>query len=374
MSVTVPPIASQMLSSLEFLHYCRRFKDQLFSFCFASSRHCTTLLMDLRVLHAAGIQQLVITPDSKELRTNLQVWLEAEENFELIMCEGSGSFVEPIFSSVKQVLASGRVPVVLVEECRFDKALRESLCKDVFRISREVNARKIFFSIDEKGLTVGGVFRSYPSGDLIRAAVDRGEAMNLSTDFVEALVFEQELSGIDTVLVEANRGSIFEEVFTHSGSGTLFSSEYSNELRWAKASDMRELLAIMAPQIADGSLTHVSEERLLGMISSFMVYTVNAQIVAGAALADYGDSSELIKLCTLPRYQAKGRARALVEALLETAKGRGQRDVFALTIHTHVGDFFERIGFLKVSRDELPEEWKVGYSLSRPSIAYRYTL
>ena len=374
MSATVPPIASQMLSSLEFLHYCRRFKDQLFSFCFASSHHCSTLLMDLRVLHAAGIQQLVITPDSKELRTNLRVWLEAEENFELIMCEGSGGFMESILSSVKQVLAAGRVPVVLVEECRFDKPLPESLCKDVFRISREVNARKIFFSMDEKGLTVGGIFRSYPSGDSIRAAVDQGEAMNLSTEFVETLVFEQESTGIDTVLVEANRGSIFEEVFTHSGSGTLFSFEYSNELRWAKASDMRELLAIMAPQIADGSLTHVSEERLLEMISSFMVYTVNAQIVAGAALADYGESSELIKLCTLPRYQAKGRARALVEALLETAKGRGQRDVFALTIHAHVGDFFERIGFLSVSRDELPEEWRAGYSLSRPSIAYRYTL
>jgi amino-acid N-acetyltransferase len=116
----------------------------------------------------------------------------------------------------------------------------------------------------------------------------------------------------------------------------------------------------------------MTEEALLSVIRSFTVYSVNGQIVAAAALITYGDSCELAKLCTLPRFQARGRARALVRAILESAKESGMRSVFALTVHSYVGEFFERLGFKAVPREELPEEWRAGYDFSRDSKAYMY--
>ena len=197
---------------------------------------------------------------------------------------------------------------------------------------------------------------------------------NLPWERIEAFVSSQERFGIDLVLVEARRGAVYEEVFTHGGSGTLFTQEYPNILRKAQESDVRDIMALMQPYITEGSLKAVSEDELLKIIRSFMVYSVNDQLVASAALIEYGGMVELAKLCTLPRFQARGRARELVKALLEEGRARGMQGVFALTINDYVGAFFERLGFSAVPRETLPQEWKDSYDFSRPSKAYLYPL
>lgn len=168
--------------------------------------------------------------------------------------------------------------------------------------------------------------------------------------------------------------AIYEEVFTHAGSGTLFTREYPNILRRARESDVRDIFALMQPYFVEGSLKRVSEEELLEILPSFMVYSVNEQIVAAAALIEYGDSCELGKLCTLPRYQARGRARALVRELLKEAKKRGKRSVFALAVQPYAAEFFERLGFIATERESLPASWQAGYDFSRPSSAFEYSL
>lgn len=361
-----------MLSSLEFLHYCRRFQNQLFSFCFFSAEHCRLLLMDLRVLHAARIRNVVFTPYDENLMRSFQTWIEAGDDFILIHLRDGDDVSDSVVGSVSAALDRGQVPVVFVEfgEAVCDRDIR--LQRDVFMLSELLGAKKMFFSIQDEGLRFGDALQSYPTPESVRHALSEGVALNMPASRLEVLLCEQERTGIDVVLVGAREGSVFEEVFTHAGSGTLFSREYTNELRPAEAKDLRELMAIMTPQIADGSLTAMSEDKLLELMPSFWVYTVNSQVVAGAALIEFGDASELSKLCTLPRYQAKGRARAVVEALLEKAQGEGRRYVFALTVQDYVGKFFERIGFVRVARDELPEAWKAQYDLTRPSKAYRY--
>ncbi len=328
--------------------------------------------MDLRVLHAARIRHVVFTPYDEPLMGSFQTWIKAGDNFGLIHLRDGDDVSDVVVGSVSEALSRGQVPVVFVE---FGQAVcdREAqLQRDVFMVSEALEAKKMFFSIQDEGLRFGDTFQSYPTPDSVRKAVSEGVSVNMPVSSLEMLLREQERTGIDVVLVGAREGSVYEEVFTHAGSGTLFSREYTNELRPAEPNDVRELMAIMTPQIADGSLTVMSEEKLLELIPSFWVYTVNSQVVAGAALIEFGDASELSKLCTLPRYQAKGRAKAVVEALLEKARAQGRRYVFALTVQDYVGKFFERIGFAKVSRDELPEAWRAQYDLNRPSKAYRY--
>lgn len=233
-----------------------------------------------------------------------------------------------------------------------------------------LGAVKVFFPGDQPGLQFEGRMRSYPTSTELSEAVSTGRASNLTAQRLAFLAEQQQLHAVDMVIAQAKRGSIFREVFTHSGAGTLLTREYPNILRPALETDVRDIMAIMQPYIEDGSIKPVSEDSLLKSIPSFTVYSVNDQIVAAAALLEHDDCYELAKLCTLPRYQARGRARDLVRALQDRARDDGKRALFALTVQPFVGEFFERLGFLPVEREVLPQSWQAGYDYSRPSKAY----
>jgi N-acetylglutamate synthase-like GNAT family acetyltransferase len=60
--------------------------------------------------------------------------------------------------------------------------------------------------------------------------------------------------------------------------------------------------------------------------------------------------------------------------MIEEARKQGRSAVFALTVQPYVGEFFEKLGFLTVPREELPDDWKKGYDFSRPSKGYLFKL
>jgi N-acetylglutamate synthase-like GNAT family acetyltransferase len=368
-----PSIDIQMLSALEFLHYCRRFQDTLFAFCFEYSSHCAAVLMDLRVLMAARIRQVVFCAADARLTETLESWNRAGDKFSVLEAHTADLRDPGFVARVRAEVVSGNAPLVALRDFPETAWEREAVERDIVQCAVELGTKKMFFPGSEPGLLINGKCKSYPSVDQVREALAQRADLNLPPERVQFLVDQQEQHDVDIVLIEARRGAIYEEVFTHAGAGTLFTCEYPNILRPATEADVRDIMALMQPNISDGSLKSITEDALLSIIRHFMVYSVNDQIVAAASLVDYGDSCEVAKLCTLPRFQARGRARALVRALLEEAHKRGRKAVFALTIHQHVGEFFERLGFESVAREELPEEWKAGYDFNRPSKAYRYS-
>ncbi len=327
--------------------------------------------MDLRVLQAAGIKQVIVCPDDDELVSVLETWNRSGDRFVVIEVSASDISTPEFMDRLKGELTSGAAPFVALQDMPENLAGRQVLESVVIELLVALGCEKVFFPSEESGLYIDGVFKSYPPVEKVRSALDSGATFNLPVERVRFLVEQQERHGIDLVLVRARRGAIFEEVFTHAGSGTLFTQEYPNILRAANDSDVRQIMAIMQPYVAEGALRPVTEEELLGSIRSFMVYSVNGQIVCAAALKPYGDSCELAKLCTLPRFQARGRARALVLALVDEARRQGKSSIFALTVQPYVGEFFERLGFVPVEREALPDDWKRGYDFSRPSKAYQ---
>ncbi len=372
--MTSPSIDTQILSTLELLYYCRRFQNTLFGFLFQEHRHCEQVVMDLRVLQAAGIRQVIVCPDDDELVSVLETWNRSGDRFVVIEVSASELGTPAFIERLQRELRSGAAPFVALQDMPRELAGRQALESVVIELLVALGCQKVFFPSEESGLYIDGVFKSYPPVEKIREALNSGASFNIPVERVRFLVEQQERHGIDLVLVRARRGAIFEEVFTHAGSGTLFTQEYPNILRAANESDVRQIMAIMQPYVAEGALRPVTEEELLGGIRSFMVYSVNDQIVCAAALKSYGDSCELAKLCTLPRFQARGRARTLVIALIDEAKRQRKRSIFALTVQPYVGEFFERLGFVPVEREILPDDWKRGYDFSRPSKAYQKLL
>lgn len=363
---------AQMLQTLELLHYCQRFTGRLFAFIFERSSYCEELLIDLRVLHAAGIRQVLFCGSDAALSSRLDLWNRSGYKFVIVEASLTDLSSASFIGRLQRALSDGSVPLVTLQRFPCDEAGRLRADEAIMHCAVCLGAVKVFFPGEEPALVLSGKTRSYPTVSELECAVKEGQPSNFSRERLAFLTRQQALHAVDMVIVSAKRGSIFCEVFTHSGSGTLLTRDYPNILRAAVETDVRDILALMQPYIEDGSIKAVSEETLLRSIPSFTVYSVNDQLVAAAALIEHDDCYELAKLCTLPRYQARGRARDLVRALQERSKDDGKRALFALTVQSFVGDFFERLGFVPVARETLPAAWQAGYDFSRPSKAYWY--
>ena len=363
-------IESRMLNALELLHYCHRFRDRLFAFYFGKAQHCEELLTDLRVLHTAGIRQILFCYADDRLVQKLELWNRSGQTF-LIVNSNELELRTPAFmGQLQRQLGDGALPIVLLPHGDDSTSLKES----VIHCAVAMGATKVFFPGPEAHLVIQGRKVSCPTPSQLEEALAHPDTSSYPADELGFLTHQQNTHGIEIVRVEAERGAVFREVFTHFGSGTLFTHEFPDVLRQAHESDVLDILAIMRPYVRAGTLKEMTPDEVLKAINSFTLYTVNEQIVALAALLEYDDCYELAKLCTLPRYQARGRAKKLVLELIEKAQGSGKRGLFALTVSVQVGEFFESLGFQPCPRESLPEAWKREYDFSRPSVSYWFSL
>lgn len=359
-----------MLQTLELLHYCRRFSEKLFAFVFADARDCEELLTDLRVLDAANIRQVLFCAADPALRRRLEMWNRSGHRFLVLEAGLADLQTAGFIGSVQRKLSEKHLPLITIKDFPTEEPERLKVYDAVMHCAVCLGAAKVFFPGSQPGIELGGRSRSYPTLEELEGALGTHASSNISREAIEFFVRQQKMHAVDMVIAPAKRGAIFREVFTHSGAGTLLTREYPNVLRPARESDVRDIMAIMLPYIESGLIRAVSEDALLKSIPSFTVYSVNDQIVAAASLIEHEDCYELAKLCTLPRYQARGRARDLVRALQQRARREGKRALFALTVQDFVGDFFVRLGFVAIAREQLPESWQEQYDFSRPSKAY----
>lgn len=81
----------------------------------------------------------------------------------------------------------------------------------------------------------------------------------------------------------------------------------------------------------------------------------DAEILAGfASLKIFNaDLAEVRSLIVAPQFRRRGIARAIVNELLSEAKFYGLKSVFTLTYQK---EFFERLGFIEIPKDELPAQ------------------
>nr|WP_298783402.1 GNAT family N-acetyltransferase [uncultured Campylobacter sp.] len=81
----------------------------------------------------------------------------------------------------------------------------------------------------------------------------------------------------------------------------------------------------------------------------------NTEILAGfASLKIFNaDLAEVRSLIVAPQFRRRGIARAIVNELLDEAKFYGLKSVFTLTYQK---EFFERLGFTEIPKDELPAQ------------------
>lgn len=79
-------------------------------------------------------------------------------------------------------------------------------------------------------------------------------------------------------------------------------------------------------------------------------------LIGSVGLEIYGKSALLRSLAVHPDFQRNGLGTRLVSGITQTARDQGVTQLYLLTDTAE--DFFKRLGFKLVSRDEVPEEVK----------------
>jgi amino-acid N-acetyltransferase len=187
------------------------------------------------------------------------------------------------------------------------------------------------------------------------------------------LILKHSRKKLEFSILNAERGSLFQEIFTHEGCGTLVTETYENIIRPAERKDILSIRRLLAPSVAQGHVLDIDEDEVARQVDSFYVYTINSSVVAAAVLKSHGKHSELGKFCTLPRFQGKGRARELAKYMIDAAKAAGQESVFALSTNPAMWKLFRSLEMKEVDRRTLPESWAANYDFSRPSKAFLLT-
>ena len=162
-------------------------------------------------------------------------------------------------------------------------------------------------------------------------------------------------------------GALLQELFTHSGVGTMITADPVERLRPAKIDDVGGILALIEPLEADGTLVKRGRQRLEQEIANFEVLEHDGSILACAALYPYAEekSAELACLAVAPEARDAGYGERLLLACEARAKEMKIRRLFALT--TRAQHWFLAQGFREAGVAVLPQKRQALYNWKRGS-------
>ena len=150
-------------------------------------------------------------------------------------------------------------------------------------------------------------------------------------------------------------GVILREIFSTRGSGTLIHVNPFNAIRSMEPQDISDVLRIIQPEVERGNLLARNRDDLLRTQADFVVYEADGSIRGCAALHRYERGvAELAAIAVDPIFSKLGIGNQLVRYLLNEARKRNMKKIFALT--TQAADWFLSMGFLRAELSEIPEE------------------
>ena len=125
-------------------------------------------------------------------------------------------------------------------------------------------------------------------------------------------------------------------------------------IRKAKIGDVKTIQALVNHYAKSGEMLPRSLNQIYEELQNFYVVEKNKKIIGCCCLdITWEDLAEVKALAVAPGFVGKGYGKALVSKCLSTAKWLGVKKVFALTFKV---DFFKKIGFKIISKEELPHK------------------
>ena len=162
-------------------------------------------------------------------------------------------------------------------------------------------------------------------------------------------------------------GAILQELFTHSGIGTMITEMPLETTRKADIKDVGGILKLIEPLEADGILVRRGRERLEMEIHHFYVMEHDGRIIGCAALYPFPKArmAELACMAIHPAFRDGGRGQRLLAFCEEEAMQIDITSLFVLT--THTAHWFLEHGFAEAEVESLPAQRQKFYNFQRRS-------
>ncbi len=172
------------------------------------------------------------------------------------------------------------------------------------------------------------------------------------------------------VLNSSLEGTLPCEIFSDFGSGTMIYSSNYGKIRAMRREDIPAVMSLIRPFVKKKILLPRSEQTFELTYNDYIVYELDGAVRACAALHIYDRSQAEIAGVAVDESCAHiGVGPKMIQYLIEKAKGISLESVFILT--TQTADWFERLGFVSDSVENLPEERKKIWNPKRGSKVYR---
>ena len=362
-------LRAQMLDALELFYYAGKYNNRLLVLSFARNVQFADVIADLKILETSNINVVLIIEDSESVRSRIKQLNYSGSVYEIFSLSSRDNLSVSYGSRIKESINAKRIPAILVGDMIEKSYHNQNMDEISIQIATQLRAEKLLFLSEESGLQVNNIFYPHPSAEDIEKFLN-SPGVNIDPRRLQLICDEHAANQLDIVLLKCENGCIFNEIFTHNGSGTLFTDHAQYAIRRAVPTDTNDITFLIKAGVSDGGVLPISDDEVFKNINNFFVYTSNSAIVAAVMLKDYGSWAEIGKLTALPRYQRKGRASELVLHVIDEARKQGKEYVFALSILPSVWTFFKNLGMSEISRSQLPETWKEGYDFARQSKAF----
>ncbi|MCL5044653.1 MAG: GNAT family N-acetyltransferase [Deltaproteobacteria bacterium] len=187
------------------------------------------------------------------------------------------------------------------------------------------------------------------------AAASRRLLMRLATRALE--------HGVASVNLASARG-LYQELFSFTGSGTLFTRQSYGQVEPISMDDFAEVEALILRGQNEGFLLPRSADEIARLLPSCFVYRVGSERLAGvcclfAAPYRRERAGEITALYTLTRFKGEGVAAELLHKVVGEARARRLRYVFACTVEDNAARFFSRLEFRRAAPAEVPAaKWR----------------
>jgi N-acetylglutamate synthase-like GNAT family acetyltransferase len=153
-----------------------------------------------------------------------------------------------------------------------------------------------------------------------------------------------------------------DELFTYAGSGTFLARDRYVDVRWLALDEYDAAHHLIQRGVAEGYLVARSEGVLEEVLAHAFGVFIEGRHMAGigALLIHLEDrAGEIASLYTLTRFLGEGVGGHLVDFAIESGCASRLTYLFACTTSERVERFFERCGFRRVDRSQLPAaKWK----------------
>ena len=256
-------LESQMLDALELFQYAHRYRNQILVFVLQNEVSLENLIPDLKVISRADIVPVVICQGSAS--TGQLVKTLAERGLPLVYLPRTMeiAFHEPeavlsdsahsapdnggeasvnaktthghsTLDQIRELLAQRTIPVIGFTGNGPLAVSNERLWEFGISYSHSLKASRAFVISDEEGLKRNNALLPLLSHSQLKQLRQTDAQLNVEPQLLDLIQNSHEADEFDIVLLAGCSGNLFQEIFTHLGSGTLFTAQENAKIGSAR--------------------------------------------------------------------------------------------------------------------------------------------